>query len=61
MSGYEIHMGETIGPALAHPAVELDDGRRDGAVSPDGQMLATYLHGLFDEPEPCAALLLGQD
>jgi adenosylcobyric acid synthase len=54
--GYEIHMGVSAGPALARPALELD-GRPDGAVSEDGQILATYLHGLFDQPEACAALL----
>jgi len=57
VSGYEIHMGISAGPALASPAVRLDDGRRDGALSEDGQVLATYLHGLFDEPEACSALL----
>jgi adenosylcobyric acid synthase len=57
VAGYEIHMGVSIGPALAHAAVELDDGRRDGALSADGQVLATYLHGVFDVPEACAALL----
>jgi adenosylcobyric acid synthase len=57
VAGYEIHMGVTAGPALARAAIELDDGRRDGALSVDGQILATYLHGLFDAPEACAALL----
>jgi adenosylcobyric acid synthase len=57
VSGYEIHMGVTVGPALGHPAIMLDDGRPEGALSEDGQVFATYLHGLFDEPEACAALL----
>ncbi|MBY4704994.1 MULTISPECIES: cobyric acid synthase [Ralstonia] len=57
IAGYEIHMGVTEGAALARPAVQLDDGRADGAISPDGQILATYLHGLFDAPEACRALL----
>ncbi|MFS9531800.1 hypothetical protein Q6247_27025, partial [Klebsiella pneumoniae] len=55
--GYEINMGVTVGAALARPAVQLDDGRADGAISADGQILATYLHGLFDAPEACRALL----
>ncbi|WP_250512400.1 cobyric acid synthase [Caballeronia sp. INDeC2] len=55
--GYEIHMGRTHGPALARPFVALDAGRFDGAVSEDGQIAATYLHGVFDTPEACAALL----
>ena len=57
ISGYEIHAGVTTGAALEHPAVRLADGRDDGAVSADGQILATYLHGLFESPDSCAALL----
>ena len=57
VSGYEIHAGVTTGAALEHPAVHLDDGRRDGAQSADGQILGTYLHGLFEAPPACAALL----
>ena len=55
-SGYEIHMGVSAGPALARPALQLD-GRTDGALSEDGQILATYLYGVFDAPEACSALL----
>jgi adenosylcobyric acid synthase len=55
--GYEIHAGRTQGPALGRPAVLLDDGTADGAISDDGQILATYLHGLFEEAGACAALL----
>lgn len=57
VAGYEIHMGVSHGPALARPAVLLEDGRHDGAQSEDGQILATYLHGLFDVPAALAALL----
>ncbi|MDP2194848.1 MAG: cobyric acid synthase, partial [Rhodocyclaceae bacterium] len=57
MAGYEIHMGVTRGPALARPAVRLNDGRVDGAVSADNQVLGTYCHGLFDRPEAFAARL----
>jgi adenosylcobyric acid synthase len=58
--GYEIHMGATVGPALARAAIQLRDGnalRDEGALSEDGQILATYLHGLFDSPDASAALL----
>lgn len=58
--GYEIHMGITEGVALARPALRLQAGnetRPDGALSEDGQILATYLHGLFDGPQACEALL----
>ncbi len=56
VSGYEIHAGVTAGPALAHPAVHLGH-RSDGALSEDGQILGTYLHGLFESPPACTALL----
>ena len=57
VSGYEIHAGVTTGAAVEHPAVHLDDGRRAGARRADGQILGTYLHGLFEAPPACAALL----
>ena len=57
VEGYEIHAGVTTGAGLARPFALLDDGRTDGAASPDGQVLGTYLHGLFESPAACAALL----
>ena len=57
VSGYEIHAGVTRGAALAQPAVRLDGGRSDGACSDDGQILGTYLHGLFETPAACSAVL----
>jgi adenosylcobyric acid synthase len=57
MRGYEIHMGVTRGAALDRPAVALDDGRADGAISDDDQILGSYCHGLFDHPDALAALL----
>ncbi len=56
VSGYEIHAGVTSGPALARPALELPDGV-EGALSADGQILGTYLHGLFDTTPASQALL----
>jgi len=56
ITGYEIHNGVSEGAALARPLCELE-GRPDGAVSADGRVLGTYLHGLFDRSEACAALL----
>lgn len=57
ISGYEIHAGISHGPALERPTVYLDSGRVDGAISADGQILGTYLHGLFEQPSACTALL----
>lgn len=57
LQGYEIHMGVTRGAALDRPAVRLEDGRCDGALSEDGAILATYVHGAFDTPQAGAALL----
>ncbi|MFC0254564.1 cobyric acid synthase [Massilia consociata] len=54
--GYEIHMGVSAGPAMERPAFVIE-GRDEGARSADGQVLGTYLHGLFDHPQACAALL----
>ena len=55
--GYEIHAGVTTGVALERPTVQLEDGRCDGAQSADGQIFGTYLHGLFESPAACSALL----
>lgn len=59
--GYEIHLGVTTGAGLERPALWLDRGdgtmRPDGACSADGQVMATYVHGLFDDPAGCQALL----
>lgn len=57
VSGYEIHCGLSSGAALARPLLQLDDGRTDGAISDDGQVLGTYVHGVFDHPQALAALL----
>jgi adenosylcobyric acid synthase len=54
--GYEIHMGTSQGTALERPAASID-GRPEGAMSADGRILATYVHGVFDAPAACAALL----
>jgi len=56
VAGYEIHMGVSQGAALRQPAFMID-GRPEGAVSGDGQILGSYLHGMFDTPAACSALL----
>ncbi len=54
--GYEIHAGLSKGRALDKPLVRLND-RNDGAISDDLQVAGTYLHGIFEAPEACEALL----
>ncbi len=56
LKGYEMHNGVTEGAALVRPFAELE-GRPDGAVSADGQVAGTYIHGVFDEPAACNAIL----
>ena len=56
LKGYEMHNGVTEGAALVRPFAELE-GRPDGAVSADGQVAGTYIHGVFDEPAACEAIL----
>jgi len=56
VAGYEIHAGVSAGNALQHPAMRLEHGA-DGAISGDGQILATYLHGLFESSAATDALL----
>lgn len=57
VSGYEIHAGRSIGPALERPLLHLDGGAPDGVLSADGQIAGTYLHGLFESPDASQALL----
>ena len=46
VSGYEIHLGQTTGPATARPWLRLGE-RPEGAQSADGRVMGCYLHGLF--------------
>jgi len=56
VSGYEMHMGKTTGPDCARPMLDLESGP-DGAVSADGRVMGTYLHGLFGSDRYRRALL----
>ena len=46
LDGYEIHMGRTTGPGTEKPMIQFD-GNDDGAISPDGRVRGSYLHGIF--------------
>ncbi|WP_267550868.1 cobyric acid synthase [Rhizobium rhizogenes] len=56
LSGYEIHLGVTSGADCERPSTVID-GRPDGALSPDGRIMGTYLHGLFGSDGYRAKLL----
>ena len=55
ITGYEIHMGRTDGPDCARPFAQIPHA--DGAISPDGRISGTYLHGLFADDHFRAAWL----
>lgn len=71
VTGYEIHLGQTEGADAARPFARLQyvagaSGempasaaalRDDGAISADGQVMGTYLHGVFDHVGSAQAIL----
>jgi adenosylcobyric acid synthase len=56
-TGYEMHMGVTEGPDRNRPFARLSDGTPEGAISPDGRVIGTYIHGLFVDDRQRAAWL----
>ena len=55
IEGYEVHMGRTetrdVVPLLEVRSALDPAPRAEGAVSLDGRVMGTYVHGLFDVPE----------
>ena len=65
VSGYEIHMGRTVGEGFS-PPFRIEDrgdvpvtgaGDLDGALDASGSVMGTYIHGLFHNGELRPAML----
>ena len=49
--GYEIHMGRTTSRETSLISINDENNEHlEGAISPDGMVMGTYIHGLFDLP-----------
>jgi adenosylcobyric acid synthase len=63
VTGYEIHMGITKLLDQAQPFVEITERLNenvsilDGAISSDGKVMGSYIHGIFDDIEFTRAFL----
>ena len=65
VTGYEIHMGRTVGEGFSPPFLIDDradvkvcgDGDLEGAIDSSGSVIGTYIHGLFLNPELRGAML----
>ncbi len=60
-SGYEMHVGVTQGPDCSRPFAHRADGSPEGAVSADGRVFGTYIHGLFGDDQQRSAWLAQLD
>ncbi|WP_439542478.1 cobyric acid synthase [Hyphomicrobium sp.] len=56
-TGYEMHVGETVGEGTRRPLLAIAGGRPDGAVAADGRIAGCYVHGLFAHDTQRAAWL----
>ena len=52
-----MHMGVTEGHDRVRPFARLADGSPEGAISADGRVIGTYVHGLFADDRQRAAWL----
>ena len=61
VEGYEIHMGSSVSTAPSTSPFRISRPGRptqmDGAISPDGKAMGTYIHGLFNSYSLRRALL----
>jgi adenosylcobyric acid synthase len=58
--GYEIHIGRSDGPDRARPFARVA-GQDEGAISADGRIAGSYLHGMFRDDAFRRAWLAGFD
>ncbi len=56
LKGYEIHAGVSHGPAFDKCLFDLGS-HKDGLLSDDKKIMATYIHGIFDQQEMLEYLL----
>lgn len=56
-NGYEMHLGMTMHDRNYRPFIYLDDSYQEGAISSDGQVMGTYVHGIFHNDEARQYLL----
>ena len=56
IDGYEIHIGRSEGPGRQRPFAWVGD-QPEGAVSADGRVMGSYLHGIFGSDRFRAAFL----
>lgn len=56
-NGYEIHCGESTHTKKMEPLASDANGNPEGCISDDGNIIATYVHGLFDNASTANTLL----
>lgn len=58
IAGYEMHKGLSEGPDRVRPFARIGD-QNEGAMSPDGRIVGSYLHGMFRSDDFRRAWLVG--